>query len=139
MRKPVAATAAILALAGTGTLTRASANDGGTAADPAEPPRLVSMQDISVPIIDGDRLEGAFKARMVIATADSAATARVSADMPRLRSATLAATLEFSRLHASPMRAVDAEMLSRDLTTALQHEEPGISRVLIVEVAARPA
>ena len=59
--------------------------------------------------------------------------------MPRLRSATLAAALEFSRLYASPMRAVDAEMLSRDLTTALQHEEPGISRVLIVEVAARPA
>lgn len=137
MRRPVAATAAILALAGTGTLTRASASDGA-AVDPAEQPNLVSMQDISVPIIDGDRLDGAFKVKVVLAAADSVAAGRISADMPRLRSTSLAAALEFSRLYASPMRAVDAEMLSQHLTQTLQQEEPGISHALIVEVAARP-
>jgi len=135
-RMAIAAALGVLALAGTGSLATAS---GGGEAPPDAEPHLVPMPEISVPIIDGDRLDGAFKVKMVISTADPDAAERVTAALPRLRSASLAASLEFARLYASPMRPVDAEMLSRDVTAALQHEEPGIARILIVEVAARPA
>jgi hypothetical protein len=56
--------------------------------------------------------------------------------MPRLREATVAAALEFARLNASGMRAVDAGRLDHDLNAALKAAEPGVSRVLIVEIAA---
>lgn len=137
MRKTLAVAGAALTLAGTGAI--ATASTGDPADNPAAEPHLVPMQEVSLPIIDGDRLDGTLSVTMVLATADEAAAQRVEAAMPRLRSATLAAALEFSRLHASPMRAVDAEMLSQDLTAALRKEEPGVARALIVNVAARPA
>jgi hypothetical protein len=111
----------------------------GEAVDPAKAPNLVPIQEISVPIIDGDRVDGAFRVKVVLSMADAAAAQRASAQMPRLRSASLAAALEFSRLYASPMRAVDAEIFSANLTDALQEEEAGVSRALIVAVSARPS
>jgi hypothetical protein len=96
------------------------------------------MPQISVPIIDGDRLEGAFRLKMVLDTTDAAAAQRVTAALPRLRSASIARALEFSRLNASPMRAVNVELLSEDLTEALKQEERGIARALVVEVATSP-
>lgn len=137
MRKSIAIAGTALTLVATGAI--AAAPDGETAINVADEPRLVPMQAISLPIIDGDRLEGSLHVTMVIAATDLAAAERITAALPRLRSASLAATLEFSSLYASPMRAVNAEMLSRDLTEALQREEPGIARALIVNVAARPA
>lgn len=137
MRKSIAMAGAALTLAGTGTVAATAESDIGDIA--AVEPHLVPMQEISVPIIDGDRLEGSFSVDMVLAAADAAAAERVAAALPRLRSASLAAALEFSRLHASPLRAVDAEMLSLKLTEALQQEDPGITQALIVKVAARPA
>jgi hypothetical protein len=56
--------------------------------------------------------------------------------MPALREKTVAAALEFARLNASGLRAVDAQRLDHDLNAALKAAEPGVSRVLIVEVAA---
>lgn len=137
MPKKIAMAIAALALAGGGTIAATSAS----AEDPIATgePHLVPMQEISVPIIDGDRLHGSFRVRTVLAATDAAEAARITAALPRLRSASVIAALEFSRLHASPMRAVDAELLSGDLTEALKLEEPGIARALIVEVAARPA
>lgn len=141
MRKSIAIAGTALSLAVTGAATGAIAvaAEGETAIDVADEPQLVPMQEISLPIIDGDRLEGSLHVTMVIAATDVAASERITAALPRLRSASLAATLEFSTLYASPMRAVNAEMLSRDLTEALQRAEPGIARALIVNVAARPA
>ena len=127
-RLVMAASAALLAA--TGTLAWAA---------PAEmaDPHLVPMDEISVPIVDGGRVDGAFTVKMVLGTADPAAAERITAALPRLRSVSLGAALEFSRLYASPFRPVDAEHLSRDLTEALHGADAGISRVLIVEVAAR--
>lgn len=142
MRKSIAIAGTALTLTGAamGAATGAiAASERKAAIDIADEPQLVPMQEISLPIIDGDRLEGSLHVTMVIAATDLAAAERVTAALPRLRSASLAATLEFSSLYASPMRAVNAEMLSRDLTEALQQEEPGIARALIVNVAARPA
>jgi hypothetical protein len=137
MRRSVFVGGAALLLAGTGSLA-ASAPANKTQA-PVGEPNLVTMLPISVPIIDGDRLDGSFRLNTVLDATDEAAAERVTAALPRLRSATLAAALEFARLHASPMRPVDAEMLSQNLTRALQHEEPGIERALVVEVATHPA
>ncbi len=136
MRKTLAIAGSALLLAGTGTV---AATARGNSANPAADPHLVQMDEISVPIIDGDRLDGTFKVNVVLSMADAAAAERASTDMPRLRSASLATALEFSRLYASPMRAVDTEMFSESLTEALQAEDAGISRALIVQVAARPS
>jgi hypothetical protein len=138
MRRSIAIAGTALTLAATGAGAVAATPTDETAIDVADEPQLVPMQEISLPIIDGDRLEGSLHVTIVIAANDLAAADRVAAALPRLRSASLAATLEFSSLYASPMRAVNAEMLSRDLTQALQQEEPGITRALIVNVATRP-
>jgi len=138
MRKTIAVAGAALTLAGTGTAVVA-ASSGGDTPPVASEPHLIPMQEISLPIIDGDRLEGSLSVTMVLAAEDADAAKRVTAALPRLRSTSLAAGLEFSRLHASPMRAVNAELLSQDVTAALQQQEPGVARALIVNVSARPA
>jgi len=135
MRKTLAIAAGALLLAGTGTV---AATARGNSVDPADTPQLVQMEEITVPIIDGDRLDGAFKVNVVLSMTDQAAAERAATDMPRLRSTSLATALEFSRLYASPMRAVDTEIFSDSLTEALQSQESGISRALIVKVEARP-
>jgi len=137
MRKGIMVAGAALTLAGTGAF--ATASGGNLTIAPENKPHLVPMQEISLPIVDGDKLEGALRVTLVLATPDATTARRVTEKMPHLRSAALATTLEFSRLHASPMRAVNAEMLSQDLTETLQQQEPGIARALIVNVAARPA
>jgi flagellar basal body-associated protein FliL len=138
MRKTIAITGAALTLAATGTVMATSRPQDETAAA-IDDPHFVPMQEIAVPIIDGDRLDGSLRVKTVLSATDAAAAERVTAALPRLRSASLAAALEFSRLHASPMRAVDARMLSQYLTKELQGVESGVARALIVEVAAGPA
>lgn len=137
MRKPIlrnrlVMAASALALAATATLAWAAPAANGE-------PHLVAMEEIKVPIVDGGRVDGAFTVTMVLGTADPAAAERIAAALPRLRSVSLGAALEFSRLYASPFRPVDAERLSRDLTRALRAADAGVSQVLIVEVAARAA
>ena len=97
---------------------------------------LVPMAEVEVPIVDADRVSGALRFKLVLDASDSAAAGRMSARLPDLRATTVAAALEFARLNASGLRAVDAEQLDRDLTAALKPVEPGLSRVLIVEVSA---
>ncbi|MET1754382.1 hypothetical protein ABVV53_02720 [Novosphingobium sp. RD2P27] len=137
MRKAITMAGAALTLAGGGTVAATAGADKTENA--ALEPHLVPMQEIAVPIIDGDRLDGTFRVKTFLAADDAEAAERIEAALPRLRSASLAAALEFSRLHASPFRPVDAEMLSKDLTEALQSEEPGVTRALVVEVVASPA
>lgn len=110
---------------------RAAGGGGG-----AEGLNLVTMEQVVVPIIDADRVSGSLRFKLVLEAANAEAAAKATAQMPMLRQATVAAGLEFARLNASGLRAVDAEELDHDLTAALKIAEPGISRVLIVEVAA---
>lgn len=60
----------------------------------------------------------------------------MTAGLPRLRAATVAAALEYARLNVSGMRAVDVAGMDHDLTAALKAAEPGVARVLIVKVGA---
>ncbi|NYT42130.1 hypothetical protein HZY97_15270 [Sphingomonas sp. R-74633] len=122
---------AALPLPGGGAL----ASGGGAGA--GEGLHLVSMDEVTVPIIDSDRVNGALTFKLVIDAGSQETATKVTGEMPVLRSATIAAGLEFARLNASALRAVDAQRLDHDLTAALKAAEPGLVRVLIVEVEAR--
>jgi hypothetical protein len=97
---------------------------------------LLPMDEVTVPIIDADRTAGALRFKLVLEAGNAETAARLPAELPVLRAATVAAGLEFARLNASAFRPVDAEQLDHDLTAALKAAEPGLSRVLIVEVEA---
>tara|TARA_B100000678_G_C18048333_1_gene437582 strand:- start:81 stop:488 length:408 start_codon:yes stop_codon:yes gene_type:complete len=112
-----------------------SGGGGGGASDGD----LVEMDAISVPIIDGARVQGTLHFRLVLEARDEAAAAKLAGDLPGLRSEALLAGIEFSRLRASPFLAVDARELSAEMTHALQARDDGIARVLLVEVVARSA
>lgn len=115
----------------------AQASGGGGGGDAgAEGLHLVPMEAITVPVIEYDRVTGALHFKLVLQAADDAAAAKVTAVLPTLRAATLAAAIEFARLNVSGMRAVDVAALDHDLTAAIKAAEPGVARVLIVEVGA---
>lgn len=127
----LALTAAVMPLPGGGDAQASGGGSGG-----GEGLNLVTMEQVVVPIIDADRVTGALKFKLVLEAGTAEAAAKATAEMPMLRQATVAAGLEFARLNASGLRAVDAEELDHDLTAALKVAEPGIARVLIVEVSA---
>ncbi|WHU04784.1 hypothetical protein [Sphingomonas sp. NIBR02145] len=112
----------------------ALASGGGAA---GEGLHLVPMEEVTVPIIDADRVNGVLRFKLVIDAGTAEAATKLNGEMPVLRAATVAAGLEFARLNASALRAVDAQQLDHDLTAALKAAEPGLVRVLIVEVDAR--
>ncbi|MFZ5746644.1 MAG: hypothetical protein ACOY45_03175 [Pseudomonadota bacterium] len=97
---------------------------------------FVEMSKLSVPIVDADRIDGVLNVTIVLDAADAEAASRIDAEMPRLRSALTGAALDFARLSASGFRPVDAEQLAHDLTVAAHAAEPGVARVLIIEVSA---
>jgi len=130
MRHPISALALVLAVPG----AAASASEGGgTGADSLH---LVPMDEVSVPIIDGNRTDGAVQFKLVLEAKDEAAAQAVKASLPLLRSTSISAGIEFARLYASPMMPLDARRLASEMTAALQRQQPGIARVLLVEVAA---
>ncbi|WP_395328436.1 hypothetical protein WBP06_13070 [Novosphingobium sp. BL-8H] len=127
---PRSALFAIMALATAGMAPEA------TQAVPFSPANLVKLDQIDTPIVDAGRIDGVMHVQLVVET-NSAATANdLSKRMPELRAASLAASIEFARLRASPFTALDVSKLSQSLTPALQRVDPGISRVLIVQATA---
>jgi len=111
-----------------------SASGGG-----AEELHLVSMDEISVPIIDGDRADGTLQFKLVLEARNEAAAQALTATLPMLRSASVSAGIEFARLYASPMMPLDARRLASEMTAALQSQNSGVVRVLLVEVVATRA
>ena len=102
-------------------------------------PAFLPVPEITTPIIDASRLDGAVKVLATIETADQVTLSEVREDMPRVRADMYAATLEFSRLYASGFRAVDARRLGEQLSDAVRRSHPGVSRVLILKLSAEPA
>ncbi len=100
---------------------------------------LVPMEEITVPIIESDRVNGALRFKLVLAARDSDGSVVLRRQMPELRAAGIAAGLEFARLDVSGLRPVDAISFSERLSTALSAVDPSLARVLIVELAAEPA
>nr|WP_208411825.1 hypothetical protein [Sphingomonas naasensis] len=114
----------------------AHASGGGGGGGGGAGLNLVPMTQVVVPIIEADRVSGNMRFTLVLETHDAAAAAAATATLPALRETTVAAALEFARLNASGLRAVDAERLDHDLSAAIKAADPGVSRVLLVEVAA---
>lgn len=133
----------LLAPAGLATaimLAASASADESVAADAspgADAPHFVVLDEVVVPIVDGDRVTGRLRFRAVIAARDDGGRERLLVDMPRLRSTSLVAGLEFSRLHAAALRPVDARALAGALAAALQPRNPDIDRVLLVSTAAQ--
>jgi hypothetical protein len=99
-----------------------------------EPPQVLTMKPIVVPIVASDRLDGAFRMTVVLAAADEGALARLTQRLPELRATSLGEAIEFSRLHASPQMPVNAVQLRHELATALHDSD--VASVLITEVSA---
>lgn len=97
---------------------------------------LLAMDPIAVPIIDADRVSGTLNFKLVVEAGDAATAERLTAALPAVRMAAIASGLEFARLDASALRAVNVAQLDKALTDAIQAVEHGVTRVLIVEVAA---
>lgn len=108
-------------------------------AQSAETPAFVTMEEISVPIVDASRIDGILRVSIVLQARDAGGAAALARRMPALRAASLGAAIEFARLHASPYTTVDVSKLSATLTPALRSVDPGIARVLIVKVSALAA
>ena len=123
----------LLAAAPLSSVAGSGGGGGGSEGD------LVEMEAISVPIVDGARLQGTLHFRLVLEARDAEAAAHLSSDLAGLRSEALLTGMEFSRLRASPFLAVDAHELSEEMTHALRARDDGIARVLLVEVVARAA
>lgn len=126
----LALTTALVPFPGSGGAQASGGGGGGTGLN------LVPMAEVVVPIIEADRVSGNMRFKLVLETRDAAAAANATATLPALRETTVAAALEFARLNASGLRAVDAERLDHDLSAALKAADPGVSRVLLVEIAA---
>lgn len=98
---------------------------------------LVPMDELQVPIIDGNRADGQLSVKLVLEAKDAATADRATKMLPALRATSVASAIEFARLYASPMMPVDAAKLANEMSDALRHQDPGIARVLVVEVSAR--
>lgn len=116
---------------------------GGSAAtgDPlaAPTPSFMPMAEISTPIIDASRLDGQLKVLATLQTDNPQMLPVLREDSPQLRADLYAAALEFARIYASGLRAVDAQRLGDDLTAAAKRSHPEVSRVLIIRLSAEPA
>lgn len=97
---------------------------------------LVPMDEVSVPIIDGDRTDGKLEFKLVLEARNEEAAQQLTAALPVLRAATVGAGIEFARLYASPMMPLDARRLASEMTAALQAQDARVARVLLVEVIA---
>lgn len=134
MRRGLATLALMIALVPLpGGGAQASGGGGGAGAGGLN---LVPMEEMIVPIIEADRIAGNMRFKLVLEAHDAATAASATARMPELRQTTVAAALEFARLNASGLRAIDAGRLDHDLNIALKAADPGLTRVLIVEIAA---
>jgi hypothetical protein len=116
-------------------LTAATTEPAGTRAGSShEPPQILAMKPIVVPIVASDRLDGALRIAVALTAPDEPALARLTQKLPVLRATAVGEAIEFSRLHASPRMPVDAALLRQELTTVLHDGD--IASVLITEVSA---
>ncbi|MCJ8157715.1 hypothetical protein [Sphingomonas sp. LaA6.9] len=130
-------------IAATAALSVLAMSPSAVAADPAgiasDTVHFVPLERIMTPIFGVSRIEGELDLAVVVEANSAASAEAIRTRMPEMRAASLAASLEFSRLHASGFAPVNAEQLSADLTAALKPIHPGLNRVLIVKVSALPA
>jgi flagellar basal body-associated protein FliL len=126
------ASAALIAIAAGG-LASASASAPGVT--PVEL-HLVSLDELEVPIVDSGRLDGTLRVKFMVNAVDAHAADALEQRQPELRSLVLGAATEFSRIYASGLSPVNAEILKTKARAALQRSHPEIADVLILQVSA---
>lgn len=111
----------------------AQASEGVEAADP---PVLVTLEPMQIPIIDHGVLVGRLEVRAMWKGANAEDAAGAEQRLPALRAALIAAASDHARLVATPGQAVDPQALSRRLEASAAHE--GFSgELLVLEAMAR--
>ncbi len=131
VRRTIMLAAMLALLSGAGVVSAARPEPGIMIA-----PHFIPLDDIAVPIIDGNIISGRLRFKAIIAAKDDAAQSRLMTIKPQLRSESLIAGIEFSRLHASGLRPVNAVALAAALTISLKQYHPDIGQVLLVKSAA---
>jgi hypothetical protein len=129
-KRLLVASAAVIAIAAGGI-----ASASGPGAEPVEL-HLVPLQELEVPIVDSGRLDGTLRVKFVVNAVDAGAAKDLEQRQPELRSLALAAATEVSRIYASGLSPVNAEILKAKARAGLQREHPEIADVLIVQVSA---
>ncbi|WP_052018335.1 hypothetical protein [Novosphingobium lindaniclasticum] len=107
-------------------------------ADPIPPPdpSFLVMEPIDAPIVDSGRIDGVLHLSIAVKTKSADDAAGLAKRMPELRAASLAAAIEFARLHASPYTPVNVARLSAMIAPPIKRLDKGIEKVLIVKVSA---
>jgi hypothetical protein len=99
-------------------------------------PQFVTLTELRVPIVQGDRADGRLLVTLALKVDDSAEAAAINGVMPAVRERAMMATSEFARLHASPYLPVDAERLAKAIDGALHDQVPGAYMLLVTKVSA---
>ncbi len=116
--------------------TSAQAETKKADAVPAPDPSFVVMEPIDAPIVDSGRIDGVLHLSITVKAKSAENAAELAKRMPELRAASLAAAIEFARLHASPYTPVNVARLSAMVAPPLKRLDKGIEKVLIVKVSA---
>ena len=131
--KRILVAAGILAATAAGSAGIAFASEG---AQPTVDAAFVPLDEVVVPVVGSNRIEGTLRIRMVVAVADAASATEVSARVAELRAASVAAAVEHSRLYVSAVAPVNAEQLRSDMDIALKETSAAVGNVLLTEVSA---
>lgn len=116
-------------------LSAAAASESSSASAPSEP-ALVELGAIKVPIIDHGQVRGTLDLKLALDSRDATAATEMNAALPLLRAVARDAAGEYARLYASPVEAVDTQLLADALGRALQQRQPGLRQVLVLESRA---
>ncbi|WP_313433910.1 hypothetical protein [Novosphingobium sp.] len=116
--------------------TSAQAETKKADAVPPPDPSFVVMEPIDAPIVDSGRIDGVLHLSITVKTKSAENAAELAKRMPELRAASLAAAIEFARLHASPYTPVNVARLSAMMAPPIKRLDKGIEKVLIVKVSA---
>lgn len=119
-------------------LSAAAASGGSSTPAPSEA-AVVELGDIKVPIIDHGQIRGTLGIKLALDGQDAAAAEEMKAALPVLRAAARDAAGEYARLYASPVEAVDTQLLADTLGKALRERRPGLRQVLVLESRASAA
>lgn len=97
---------------------------------------FLAMDQIDAPIVDAGHVEGVLHVMVTVQAKTGEEAAAIGKNMPALRAAALPAAIEFASLRASPFAPVDVEKLATMIAAPIKQADPGVDKVLIVQVSA---
>ena len=117
----------------------AAAASGGSAGPEPDEAAVVDLGQMDLPIVDHGQVRGTLTVKLALDAQNAAAAEELEAALPVLRAAARDAAGEYARLYASPIEAVDAQLLSDALGKALRPHQQGLRQVLVLESRASAA